>query len=121
MLQIFEKFLATFATFSSLSAKELKGLATNNLVTERDLSKFSRLSEVAKFCNHKFKANGIRNDMTLYKSNKGEVYQVVRKLQKVLESREKEWNAKQKELQIARIEQKLSLSINKKDYNKKLL
>ena len=40
---------------------------------------------------------------------------------KVLESREKEWNAKQKELQIERIQQKLSLSLKGKDHNKKLL
>ena len=47
--------------------------------------------------------------MTLCKASKGEVDQVARKLRKVLESREKEWNAKQKELQIERIQQKLSL------------
>ena len=39
----------------------------------------------------------------------------------MLESREKEWNAKQKELQIERMQQKLSLSLKRKDYNKKLL
>ena len=59
--------------------------------------------------------------MTLYKASKGEVDQVARKLRKVLESREKEWNAKQKELQIERIQQKLFLSLKRKDYNKKLL
>ena len=42
-----------------LNAEELKGLPTNNLVTERDLSKLSSLSEVAKFRNYQFKAKGI--------------------------------------------------------------
>ena len=32
-----------------LNEGELKSLPSNNLVTERDLSKFSRLSDVAKF------------------------------------------------------------------------
>ena len=104
-----------------LNAEELKGLPTNNLVTERDLSKFIRLSEVAKFRNHQFKAKGIQKDITLYKASKGEVDQEARKLWRVLESREKEWNAKQKELQIERIQQKLSLSLKRKEYNKKLL
>ena len=36
----------------------------------------------------------------------------------MLDSREKEWNAKQKALQVARIEQKMSLSTKKKDYTK---
>ena len=36
----------------------------------------------------------------------------------MLESKEKEWNAKQKELQIPRIQQKLFLSLKRKDYKK---
>ena len=96
-----------------LTEGQLKGLPTNNLITERDLSKFSQLAEVAKYRNYQFKAKGIRNDMTLYKSNKGEVLSVARKLRKVLDSHEKEWNAKQKALQVARIEQKMSLSTKK--------
>ena len=63
-----------------LNAEELKGLPTNNLVTERDLSKFIRLSEVAKFRNYQFKAKGIQKDITLYKASKGEVDQEARKL-----------------------------------------
>ena len=56
-----------------LSSAELQGLPTNNLDAERDLSKFSRLSQVAKYRNSKFTAKGIRNDMTLYKSKQVEV------------------------------------------------
>ena len=47
----------------------IKLLPTNNLDTERDLSKFSRLPGVARLRNKGFKAKGIRNDMTLYQSN----------------------------------------------------
>ena len=47
---------------------ELTGLPTNSFDTERDFSKFSQLSEVARFRNRKFFANGLRNDMTLFKS-----------------------------------------------------
>ena len=104
-----------------LNERQLKGIPTNNLVAERDLSKFSPLSQVVKFCNYQFKAKVIQNDMTLYKANKVKVDQLPRKLRKVLESKEKEWNAKQKELQIERMQQKLSLSLKRKDYNKKLL
>ena len=64
---------------STLTPAELLGLPTNNLDTERDLSKFSCLSEVAKFRNNKFSAKGIRNDMTLYQSKKGEVQSIARK------------------------------------------
>ena len=82
-----------------LTESQLQGLPTNNLVTERDLSKFSRLAEVAKFRNKNFKAKGIRNDMTLYQSNKGEVQNLARKIRKVLQQREIEWNDNQKTLQ----------------------
>ena len=81
-----------------LNEGKLKGLPTNNLETERDLSKFSRLSEVATVPNYHFKVKGIWNDITFYKTSKGEVDQLARKLQKVLESREKELNAKQKKM-----------------------
>ena len=56
--------------------------------------------------------------MTSYKASKVDL--VATKLRKVLESREKEWNGKQKELQIKRIQLKLSLSLKRKDYNKTL-
>ena len=104
-----------------LTESQLQGLPTNNLVTETDLSKFSRLAEVAKLRNKNFKAKGIRNDMTLYQSNKGEVQNLARKIRKVLQQREIEWNDNQKTLQKARIEQKLALAGKRKDYGMKLL
>ena len=104
-----------------LPPTELSGLLTNNLDTERDLSKFSRLSEVAKFRNNKFSAKGIRNDMTFYKSGKGEVQNITRKIRKVLEDRENEWNISQRKLLSIRIKAKLEKSEKQKDYSKKLL
>ena len=47
---------------STLAANELKGLPTNNLVTERDLSRFDREAQVAKSRNKRFKAKNIRNN-----------------------------------------------------------
>ena len=104
-----------------LTPVEFSGLATNNLEPESDFSKFSRLAEVAKFRNNKFKAKGIRNDMVLYKSEKGKVASIARKIKNVLEDREKEWNTSQKNLLSIRIKEKLDKSDKTKDYLKKLL
>ena len=46
---------------STLPANELEGLPTNNLVTERDLSRFDREAQVAKSRNRRFKAKNIRS------------------------------------------------------------
>ena len=62
----------------------LAGLPTNNLDTERDFAKFNRLSEVARFCNRKFSAKSIGNDTTLFKSRKGKVQNIIRKVVNVL-------------------------------------
>ena len=61
-----------------LTANELTGLPTSNLDAECNFSKFSWLSEVARFCNNKFSAEGIWNDMTLFKSKK-ELQNMIRK------------------------------------------
>ena len=96
-----------------LVPKELSGLPTNNLDTERNLLKFSCLSEVAKIRNIRFKAKGIRNNTTLYQSGKGNVTNLAKKNRKVLEECESNWNADQKNLLLKRIKQILS-----KDYSK---
>ena len=44
---------------STLAVNELEGLPTNNLVTERDLSRFNREAQVAKSRNRRFKAKNI--------------------------------------------------------------
>ena len=61
-----------------LTANELTGLPTSNLDAECNFSKLSWLSEVARFCNNKFSAEGIWNDMTLFKSKK-ELQNMIRK------------------------------------------
>ena len=84
---------------------ELFGLPTNNLSIERDLSKFSRLSEVAKFRNYRFQAKGIRNDMTVYKSKTGLVQNIAKQVKNVLQARNTKWNAQQKMLIKSRIQE----------------
>ena len=66
----------------------MSGLPKNNLDTETLFSKLIRLSEVAKFWNSRFKAKGIRNDMTLYQSGKGNVTDHVKKIGKLLQESE---------------------------------
>ena len=48
-----------------LTADELEGVPTNNLVCERDLPIFDRLTKNAKWANRKFTAANIKNTMTL--------------------------------------------------------
>ena len=54
---------------NKLTEDKLFGLPTSNLSTEKDFSKFNRLSEVVKFRNYRFQAKSIRNYMILYNSN----------------------------------------------------
>ena len=89
--------------------------------TKRDFSKFSRLSEVARFRNRKFSAKGIQNDMTLFKFKKGEVQNIVRKVANVLNTREKQWNEKQKELSAICVKERTQKAVRQKDYVRKLL
>ena len=53
---------------STLAANELEGLPTNNLVTERNLSRFDRDVQVGKGRNRRFKSKNVRNNMVLYKT-----------------------------------------------------
>ena len=52
---------------SELHIDELEGLPANNLMAERDFSKFDCLSKVGKNCNCKCEAKVIRNSMNLIK------------------------------------------------------
>ena len=47
------------------------------------------------------------NFMTLFKSKKGEVQNIIRKITNILNTREKQWNEKQKELSAIRIKEKM--------------
>ena len=107
---------------SSLSTNELEGLPSNNLSAERNLSIFDkRASKVTKSKNFKFTAKSIRNDMQLYKGKQNLVDPLSRKVTKMLEEREKNWNAAQKIKFKERIELKLKAAIKVKGYSKKLL
>ena len=86
-----------------LTEDELFGLPTNNLITERDFSKFSRFSELTKFRNYRSQAKGIGNDMTVYKSKTGLPQNITKQLKSVSQVRETKWNAQQKIVTKARI------------------
>ena len=115
-----EKLRAT--DISALTPEQRKGLGTNNLKTERNLSVWDpRAEKSAKRRNYKYKAKSLRNDMMLYMGNQGIVEQSSRKLTKLLDEREKRWNDAQKEKAEERIESKLSQALRTKDYTRKLL
>ena len=59
--------------------------------------------------------------MTLFKSKKGEVQNIIRKVANVLNTRKKQWNEKQKELSAIRIKEKMQKAVRQKDYVRKLL
>ena len=88
-----------------LAPNELSELPTNNLDTKRHLSEFSCLSEAAKFRNSRFKVKGIRNDMTLYQCEKGNVTNLEKKIRKVLEEYESSWNVDQKNILSKRMKE----------------
>ena len=71
-----------------LDSKDLEGLPTNNLISERHFSKLDRLAKVAKSRNHQFKAKSIRNNMTLIKFNQGKVDCLSRRLSQILTAHE---------------------------------
>ena len=74
----------------------LTGLPTNNLDTEHDFSKFSCLSDIARFLNRTFSAKGIGNDMTLFKFKKRRSAKYNQENCKCFKHRKKQWNEKQK-------------------------
>ena len=68
-----------------LTEDKLFGLPRNNLSTERNFSKFSHLSELAKFRNYRFQGKSITNDMTLYKSKTGLVQNITKQVKNILQ------------------------------------
>ena len=109
---------------STLAANELEGLPTNNLVTERDLSRFDRDAQVAKGRNRRFKAKNVRNNMVVYKT-KSEIKadKISKKIVQfeILSQREERWNQSQQEKLKQRLKEKLKKSARAKDYTLKLL
>lgn len=115
-----EKLRAT--NLSLLSVQELEGLPTNNLVTERDLSRFDREAKVAKSRNRRFKAKNIRNNMILYKTKKEiKLDKLSRKITDILSARETKWNEGQQLKLKERLDAKLKKCAKSRDYTRKLL
>ncbi|KAG1670256.1 putative ubiquitin carboxyl-terminal hydrolase FAF-X [Nymphon striatum] len=107
---------------SLLSEKDLEGLPTNNLVAERDFSRFDREARVAKSRNRRFKAKNIQNNMVLYKCSKEiKIDKLSRTLAAILSCREAQWDVLQHEKLKTRLEAKLNKSKKSEDYTKKLL
>ena len=77
------------------SKAELKDMPTNNINAEGDLAKFSQLAVVAKFRNKQFTAKGICNDIVWYQSSQSVVDSITKKINKVSNNREKNWNVDQ--------------------------
>ncbi|KAG1655467.1 NADH dehydrogenase [ubiquinone] 1 alpha subcomplex assembly factor 3 [Nymphon striatum] len=107
---------------SLLSEKDLEGLPTNNLVAERDFSRFDREARVAKSRNRRFKAKNIQNNMVLYKCSKEiKIDKLSRTLAAILSCREAQWDVLQHEKLKTRLEAKLNKRKKSEDYTKKLL
>ena len=59
--------------------------------------------------------------MTFFKFKKGEVQNTIRKVANVLNTRERQWNEKKKELSAIHIKEKMQKAVSQKDYVRKLL
>ena len=106
----------------TLAANKLEGLPINNLVTERDLSRFNREAQVAKSRNRWFEAKNIQNNMVLYKTKSEiKVDKISKKIAEIPNQCEERWNQSQKEKLKQRLEEKLKKSARAKDYTRKLL
>ena len=85
---------------SKLKRQELEGLPTENLITERDFSRFDREARVAHCWNRKFKAKNIHNNMVLYKNDKKMVVdKLSKKICTALSTRETVWTESKNEVQ----------------------
>ena len=93
---------------SLVSHKERRTMPTDNVISERDFAKFDHLARVAKYRNSKFTAKGIQEDMVLYKSTEGVVNKTTKIVDKVLQIREKDWTAKQKQKHRKIMQEKLA-------------
>ena len=83
-----------------------------------DFSKQDRLVNVAKSRNHKFKTKGIRNNMTLIKSNPGKIHCLSKRMSQILLTHKNLWEGIQKEKLnqgiIAKIEKDKAKDVTKK-------
>ena len=106
-----------------LSKDNLTDLPTNNLDAERHLSVFSRKAPVAKFCNKKFTAKGIRNDMTLFQSKtfQNAPSKNFHSIVKLLSNMDMKMIDTQKQFQTATILEKIEKGKNQSKYTQKCL
>lgn len=104
-----------------LTDEGLDDLPTNNLECERDLSYFSRCSDVAKYRNLKFKAKQIRSNCTLYKADLIAADKLSGKINMALKLWEDIWTDEQKLLNNIRIVEKGRKGQQQKLYVHKLL
>ena len=82
---------------STLEKEEFEKYKTNNLINERDLSRFDRESRVAKCRNRKFKAKNITNNMVLYERMEIKFDRVSKKTVLIIGDREVKWTDSQKQ------------------------
>ena len=106
---------------SLVSHKERRTMPTDNVIAERDFAKFDHLARVAKYRNNKFTAKGIREDMMLYKSTEGVANKTTKIVDKVLQIREKDWTAKQKQIHRKIMQEKLAKKSKTNNYTDTLL
>ena len=96
-------------------------VVVHNLSCERLLGTFGQRAVVAKFRNRKFTAQGIRDDVVLAKSDTTVIESTTRKINMILNIKEKYWTEEQKKLQSLRIQKKITESKAVCDYTQKLL
>ena len=81
---------------NTLSLQELEGLPTNNLKAERVFSHFDKRAGIAKMRNRRFKANSLRNDMTmLHRTTQIRLDEATKRATAALNARERAWNEEQ--------------------------
>ena len=79
---------------------------TNNLIAERQLSRFSRLSEHAKCQNRKHNLNTLRDNMVLAAAEKQKLSDCSKTVKEVLKTMNIDWNATQRRLKLKRFKKK---------------
>ena len=115
-----EDFTPRAAIISEIQDMDLELIPSNNLICERNLSKFSNLAErSAKCSNRHFKAKCIRDDITLYKVE--QMKKVSNSLKTILDQCEYEWYKEQKKVHTSHLEKLLEEGRKRNDYADRVL
>lgn len=80
---------------ANLNEAELEGFPANNIIADRDFSRFDRLAKVTNSKNRIFNAKSIRNHMSLHKKNHSKIDKISKEIRKILSNRENSWNENQ--------------------------